>query len=107
MKKLLVMLFLMLPVGAFAMSCPSNSSIIEKGDTLQEVLQRCGEPASQHNFENEMPVKNQLTYRDGDMTFKHSVTRIHHQDITELAYNGSRLSPSTLRFENNRLVDWE
>jgi hypothetical protein len=107
MKKYLLLLWLLMPAAASAMSCPNNSSIIEKGDSIQEVVNRCGEPLGLNNYAHTVPVKNEWAYRDGDVIYKHAVTSFNETRVIELAYSGSRLSPSTLRFEDGKLVSWE
>jgi hypothetical protein len=106
-KYLLLLWLLMVPVAASALSCPTNGSIIEQGDTVQEVLARCGSPADQEKFLHKTPVTHGMAYNNGELTYGYVITHNHETVITELSYNGSRLGPSILRFEDGKMISWE
>jgi hypothetical protein len=112
MKRLLAFVCLALPISGFAMSCPSNSSVIDQGDTLQEVLQRCGEPASQREFTRTISASEQhetyyLVNEVQANKDSYSVARTTPEDIVKLSYAGNRTSQNnTMIFVNDKLVRW-
>jgi len=42
----LLLIFSILPNSAFAFFCPNNFQIVQPGDTIDSVIQRCGKPDS-------------------------------------------------------------
>jgi hypothetical protein len=62
MKHLLALIILGMPIAVFAMSCPNSGSIIDRGDTVQEVLQRCGQPVSKNEYTKKVSVAQRLEY---------------------------------------------
>jgi len=51
MKSFIVFICLMFfSMSIFAMPCPTNSAIIYKGNTLNEVIKQCGEPLSSKKY---------------------------------------------------------
>jgi hypothetical protein len=112
MKRLLALVFLALPITGFAMSCPTNGSIIDQGDTLQEVLQRCGTPDSQREFTRltSASERHESYYIVNDLQANkdtYSVSRTIPQEVVKLSYAGSRSSQNnTMIFINDKLVHW-
>jgi hypothetical protein len=62
MKHLLALIILCMPIAVFAMSCPNSSAIIDQGDSVQEVLQRCGEPVSKNEYTKKISIARRLEY---------------------------------------------
>jgi hypothetical protein len=71
------------------------------------VLARCGSPADQEKFLHKTPVTHGMAYNNGELTYGYVITHNHETVITELSYNGSRLGPSILRFEDGKMISWE
>ena len=67
MRKLIVTINLFLcltflPTIVLAMSCPSNNNILQIGDSTQEVLTSCGQPASTNTITNIIPLESEWIY---------------------------------------------
>ncbi len=90
------MLFLLLPLllalagPASAASYRCNSSLVTKGDHVQEVLSKCGEPVSQSLIRYKSVID--------DWGFRHEVP------VEEWTYGPRNGMYHVLRFEGGRLI---
>jgi hypothetical protein len=62
MKRLMSILILGMPIAVFGMSCPNSGSIIDQGDSVQEVLKHCGQPVSRNEYTKKISVAQRLEY---------------------------------------------
>lgn len=118
MKTLLGIVLCLYVIDAFSAFCPSNFNQMNLGDSIEKVIQSCGQPKSQKTyikeFENTIssPIGNAYgttsfnqygdtttsytTYTTPSYVSQRSIKRI---EITELYYK-----EGTLIFEDGRLV---
>ena len=61
-KIFLVTLLSLNPVFAYALTCPTNFSIINIGDSLESVKQACGKPDAEKTKEEPKPTPQEWTY---------------------------------------------
>lgn len=88
MKSILyTLIFLIFPWNAYAIFCPSNFNNIDFGDTIEKVLQQCGEPASQNTYSVDAPTAQQWDY---------------YLKISPLARTNSKMS---LVFKDNQIIN--
>jgi len=61
-KKILLMIFFLACTKTFAMSCPSNGTIIDTGYSEAQVLQLCGQPVSINAYKATTNLSEELIY---------------------------------------------
>jgi hypothetical protein len=66
MFRYLLFLFLVFPLSSFGLSCPNSLHLIDKGDTIDYVLNRCGKPLSQREYTKATSSMQQWTYYKTD-----------------------------------------
>lgn len=62
MKKLILFLSTLIPGCVFALSCPNNGVPLLQRSSIQQVLQTCGQPASQNSKQQTINISEQWTY---------------------------------------------
>lgn len=62
LRKLLTFICIILPMHAYALSCPNNGDVLQTGYTLEQVMQHCGKPVSTNNYTTTKNDSEELIY---------------------------------------------
>lgn len=62
MRTLILLLSLLAPAFAFSLSCPSNGSPLKDHDSIQEVVERCGQAISSYSYTNTTIISSEWEY---------------------------------------------
>jgi hypothetical protein len=62
MKHSFALILLIISTTVFSMPCPTNDQIITKGDALENVIEKCGSPASRKDSVLTIPILQKWTY---------------------------------------------
>jgi hypothetical protein len=67
MRKLFIWnMFLWFPITSFALSCPNNATILDYGESIQQVIAECGAPQSQKKYSQSVQTTQPLVDPSGD-----------------------------------------
>ena len=62
MMRYALFLLFVFPLSVFGLSCPNNAHLIDKGDTINYILNKCGNPLSQREYKNTVALMQKWTY---------------------------------------------
>jgi hypothetical protein len=59
-------IFCWLPITSFALTCPNNATILDYGESIQQVITECGTPQSQKQYSQTIRTTQPLVNPIGD-----------------------------------------
>lgn len=62
LRSLLTLMLLASPIISYAISCPTNNTYLDDGDSIDQVIAACGKPTTINKINNDVLIKGEMNY---------------------------------------------
>jgi hypothetical protein len=87
-KYFVAYIFLWFPITSFALTCPNNATILDYGESIQQVITECGTPKSQKQYLRTVRTIQPLVDPTGDDVSQAYSVSDQHQSFSIVTRNG-------------------